>query len=82
MKVQPVYPELALRTKVGGTVQVAFVVDAEGKVASARAIDGQAMLRAAAELAVKQWRFRPATVNGKPVVGRGTVSVTFSPSTR
>ncbi|MBM3803933.1 MAG: energy transducer TonB [Acidimicrobiia bacterium] len=82
MKVQPVYPELALRTKLGGIVHVAFVVDTEGEVASARAIDGQAMLRTAAEQAVKQWRFRPATVNGKPVVGRGTASVTFSPSTR
>jgi hypothetical protein len=37
------------------------------------------MLRGSAELAVKQWRFKPATMNGVPVNGSGTVSVVFNP---
>ncbi len=39
-KVQPIYPELAKRMKVTGTVHVAIVVDTTGKVISAKAVDG------------------------------------------
>ena len=78
-KVQPIYPELAKRMKVTGTVHVAIVVDTTGKVISAKAVDGATVLRGSAALAVKQWRFRPATMNGAPVTGTGTVSVVFSP---
>lgn len=81
-KVQPIYPDLARRMNLAGTVHVAIVVDTSGKVASAEAIDGSPALRGAAELAVKQWRFRPSTMNGIPVIGKGTVSVQFSPDPR
>jgi len=72
-KVQPVYPELARKLNVAGTVHVAIVVDKAGKVISAKAVDGPPVLRGSAELAVKYWRFRPSTINGKPVTGSGTV---------
>lgn len=81
-KVQPIYPELARRMKVTGTVHVAIVVDTTGKVISAKAVDGSPILRGSAELAVKQWRFKPSTMNGKPVNGSGTVSIVFSPDNR
>jgi periplasmic protein TonB len=81
-KVQPIYPELARRMKVTGTVHVAIVVDTTGKVISAKAVDGATVLRGSAELAVKQWRFKPATMNGMPVTGSGTVSVVFNPDRR
>ena len=81
-KVQPIYPELARRMKVTGTVHVAIVVDTTGKVISAKAVDGSPVLRGSAELAVKQWRFKPSTMNGKPVNGSGTVSIVFSPDNR
>ena len=81
-KVQPVYPELARRMNVTGTVHVAIVVDTTGKVISAKAVDGSPVLRGSAELAVKQWHFKPATMNGKPVTGSGTVSIMFSPDRR
>jgi len=81
-KVQPIYPELARRMNVTGTVHVEIVVDTAGKVISAKAIDGSPVLRGSAELAVKQWRFKPSTMNGKPVTGSGTVSIVFSPDRR
>jgi len=81
-KVQPFYPDLARRMNLAGTVHVAIVVDTAGKVISAKAVDGSPVLRGSAELAVKQWRFKPATMNGKPVTGSGTVSVLFNPNRR
>ncbi|MCI0628453.1 MAG: TonB family protein [Acidobacteria bacterium] len=81
-KVQPVYPEMARKMNVEGTVHVAIVVDTAGRVTSAKALSGPPLLRGSAELAVKQWRFKPASINGKPVAGNGTVSVVFNPGRR
>ena len=78
-RVQPVYPELARKMNVAGTVHVVIVVDTAGNVISAKAVDGPQLLRGSAELAVKHWRFRPSTMNGQPVTGSGTVSVMFNP---
>ena len=52
----------------GATVQLEFVVDAEGKPTEfsiKSATDD--VLATAVIKAVKQWRFLPAEVNGKPV---------------
>jgi protein TonB len=81
-KVQPIYPELARRMNVTGTVHVEIVVDTAGKVISAKAVEGSPVLRGSAELAVKQWRFKPSMMNGKPVIGSRTVSIVFSPDRR
>ncbi len=77
VKVEPSYPELARRMNVSGTVEVSITVDQSGKVAEAKAVSGPPLLRGAAETALQQWRFRPAIVNGKPVIGTGRVSVVF-----
>jgi TonB family protein len=46
--------------KVSGIVRLAVTVDPEGKVTSVRPISGNGMLSAAAEDAVRRWRFEPA----------------------
>ena len=56
-RVAPVYPELAKRMKIMGAVKVEATIDAEGKVTDAKAIGGNSMLVAAAEAAVRQWKF-------------------------
>lgn len=56
-RVAPVYPEMAKRMKISGSVKVEATVDADGAVKSAKATDGNRMLSAAAEDAVKKWKF-------------------------
>ena len=52
----------------GCSVQLEFVVDAEGKPAEFRIKSASdEMLATAVVQAVKQWRFLPAEINGKPV---------------
>ena len=64
----PVYPARALRAETEGRAAVSFEIDAQGipqniAVQSASAAEfGEAAVEA-----VKSWRFRPATVGGKPV---------------
>ena len=56
-RVQPVYPELAKRMHIGGTVQIMATVAADGTVTDAKATTGNKMLTSAAEEAVKKWKF-------------------------
>jgi len=58
-RVAPVYPELAKRMHIGGTVRVSTTIAADGKVTQAKAVSGNKLLEAAAEDAIRQWRFEP-----------------------
>ncbi len=58
-RVAPVYPELAKRMKISGVVRVEATVDADGKVTDAKTISGNRMLGAAAEEAVRKWKYAP-----------------------
>jgi TonB family protein len=58
-RVQPIYPELAKRMHIGGTVRVAATVSADGSVTEAKAVSGNKMLAPAAEDAIRKWKFVP-----------------------
>ena len=75
---EPAYPAEARQGRITGTVVVNVTVDRTGKVTDAQPVSGPAELRQAAVDAVKQWQYKPITVNGliAPVIG--TVTVTFS----
>jgi protein TonB len=75
---RPQYPESARRMRVAGTVSVEVTIDENGKVISARAVSGPAMLRNAAVAAARQARFSPALVSGKPVQVNGVINYNFS----
>lgn len=59
-RVAPMYPELAKRMHIEGTVRVQVTVAADGSVTSAKAVSGNKMLAPAAEDAIKKWKFEPA----------------------
>ncbi len=56
-RVAPIYPELAKRMKVSGTVKVAATVAPNGTVSSTKVVSGNHMLSGAAEDAVHKWKF-------------------------
>ena len=60
-RVSPIYPELARRMHVGGTVMILVTVQANGTVSATKVESGHALLTAAAEDAVRHWRFAPTT---------------------
>lgn len=77
-KAQPVYPDLAREAGVDGTVMVQALVGKDGKVKDTRVVKSIAMLDGAAEAAVKQWVFKPALSNNKPVAVWVAVPVKFT----
>lgn len=65
---KPVYPAQALASRAEGTVNLAFLVRADGTVREAvvRKTSGNASLDETARAALAKCRFQPGTVNGAP----------------
>lgn len=76
---KPVYPPAAAAVRAGGTVSVRVVIDEEGNVSSAEAVQGHPLLRAAAVTASREAKFRPQKMSGKPVSISGVVVYNFVP---
>ena len=53
------YPPIALAANANGKVIVEVEIDAQGKVTSAKTIEGHALLKGAAEKAASRWVFTP-----------------------
>jgi|ERR1039458_2884956 TonB family protein len=70
-RVPPVYPEIAKRMKIDGSVTVEAKVDADGKVSEVKTISGNRILSTAAEEAVRHWKFEPGS-------GQSTVDVSIN----
>ncbi|HLH31696.1 MAG TPA: energy transducer TonB, partial [Terriglobia bacterium] len=62
--VPPVYPPLASRARVSGTVLLEATLTAEGKVEQIKVISGHPLLVDAAIQCVKQWEYEPTYLNG------------------
>jgi len=67
-KVQAVYPELARKMNITGTVKVEVVVAPNGTVKDAKVIGGHPVLATAALEAVRKWRFEPTAMESSGVV--------------
>jgi protein TonB len=78
----PVYPGLARNARVSGTVRVEATIGPDGKVRSARALQGPPLLRQAAADAVKKWLYQPAMLNGQPTESTTQIDLLFAPSAR
>lgn len=74
----PTYPEFARRSRLTGVVEVEVVIDVTGKVISATAVKGPALLQGAAEQAAKAAKFSPTLLSGQPVKITGTISYNFN----
>jgi protein TonB len=78
LRVQPKYPETARLARIPGTVLVQAVISATGAVESVEVISStNPIFNAAAQDAVRKWRYRPAMQNGRPVAVYFTVEVRF-----
>jgi outer membrane biosynthesis protein TonB len=63
---------------VTGTVVLHAVIDFDGTVTKLEFVSGPALLTKPAMDAVKQWRYRPTTLNGQPVQVDTTINVVFA----
>jgi TonB family protein len=77
-KVEPEYSEEARKAKHQGTVTLYVQVDTRGRAISMRVLHSLGLgLDEKAIDAVRQWKFRPGTKDGKPVIVEALIEVTF-----
>ena len=78
-RVEPDYPRAAIRTRSEGVVILDAIITAAGDVDEVRVLrSANPLLDDAAVRAVRQWAYRPALLDGRPVRVRLTVTVKFS----
>ena len=75
----PIYPPEAKRRNISGSVEVHFTIGTNGKVQDITAVKGDRVLSKAAIEAVREWRYKPARLDGAPTEARGTTVVNFRP---
>jgi protein TonB len=75
--VQPVYPPMARSQHVSGNVQIDALIDADGNVGAMKVLSGPTLLRDAALQSLKQWKYQPAELDGKPTSMHLTVTLQF-----
>ncbi len=73
-RVAPVYPEIAKRMGITGSVKLQLVVSPSGEVKETKVIGGHPILVNAAVDAVKKWRFETASTEST-----GTLEFRFDP---
>ena len=76
-KVEPDYPALALKQKIAGSVTLEATVADTGNVRSVSVVSGPAQLAQAAQDAVRQWKYRPAVLDGKTVETQKQITIVF-----
>ena len=80
-EVKPSYTTAAMTLKIQGVVWLNAIVDERGAVADVtvvQSLDPEYGLDASAVAAAKQWRFRPATLDGKPARMAITIELAFT----
>jgi protein TonB len=81
-RVEPIYPEEARKARIMGIVIVEATISEDGIVKNVEVLKPLPFgLDQAALDAVKQWTFKPATLDGKPVAVRFNLTINFKLST-
>ena len=78
-RVNPEYPEFARKARIQGVVILEAIITKGGTVENVKVLRGvHPILDQAAIDSVKQWRYKPASLNGTPVKIYSTVTVKFT----
>jgi TonB family protein len=76
-RVEPEYPEDARQQRVQGAVVLDVRIGGNGSVQDVQVVSGAPPLAQASTDAVKQWRFKPRRVNGRPAEMQTRVTLNF-----
>ena len=78
LRFEPVYTEIARKSRTQGIVIIEAVIDRDGNVTEARVLKPLGMgLDQAALAAIRRWKFQPGTLNGQPVPVYYNLTVNF-----
>jgi TonB family protein len=77
--VDPIYPDIAKASGQRGSVVLQVFIGRDGAVQDAKFLQGSLVFARAAIDAVKQWRFKPYSMNGRAVSVQTVITLNFKP---
>jgi protein TonB len=77
-RVEPQYPLEAKAKRIQGSVVLDVQVQGEGAVGNIDVIQGDPLLSEAAVQAVRQWKYQPYFVDGRPVESQTRITIKFT----
>lgn len=78
-RVDPVVPDFAKSAGIDGTVLLSAVIGTDGKLKNVKFVSGDRALAIEAFRAVRDWRYRPYMLNGKPIEAETRIVMNFHP---
>lgn len=76
-QVTPVYPQEAKSAHIQGNVILHAIIGKDGHIQNVNLMEGVCLLSEPAIEAVKDWRYRPVSIDGEPVEVDTTITVVF-----
>jgi protein TonB len=77
-KIAPSYPMQARTERISGKVVLSATIGADGSVGEIAVVSGSPILAEAAKEAVRKWRYRPAMLNGSPILIQKQIMFLFT----
>lgn len=77
VRTAPEYPREAIEKGRHGRVILSLMIDERGQLIEVRPVSGERSLTRAAERAVRNWKFAPKVIDGRPEVDSITVVINF-----
>ncbi len=79
-KIDPAFVPQAVEQFKGSSIHLRSTIGADGKVADVQAISGPTTLIPTAVNAVRQWRYKPTDIDGKPIAIEEDIVIEVRPS--
>jgi protein TonB len=76
-KVNPTYPPEARIQRLAGSVILDATIAEDGSIHEVKVISGPPLLAAAATAAIRQWRYSPSLLSGKPIEVQKRITIVF-----
>lgn len=77
-RVEPRYPQLAIQIQREGRVELHALISTEGRIESLEVISGDPLFIQSALAAVREWRYRPTILNGRPIEVDTRITVIYT----
>ena len=77
-RVEPAYPALPHQLGRSGQVQLRAIIATDGTIQSLQVVSGDPLFLQSALDAVRQWRYRPTSLNGLPVEVETIITVVYT----
>ena len=77
-RVEPVYPALPKQLHREGRVELHALISSTGTIESLEVISGDPLFIQSALSAVREWRYRPTILNGRPIEVDTRITVIYT----